>query len=224
MSYRSSVQCVEPSFSEKVRNEGLDKTCDGSQSHLLSLSTTTEPVSISKKTVARGGEATITVMSHLLEQAARRISWVHTPLIVAGSGILQRPLQTQFIEFATRLEIPITSTLAAQESIPNAHPLWIGPISSPQIYSRYGFDWADLVIVVGCDAAGYASEYWNPDGDIPILHVGSSSAVKSVYYQPTLELVGNISYLLAELLRRSNRQGKGVSYPLELRALNQKDI
>ncbi|MGD1951331.1 MAG: hypothetical protein ACFB14_17010 [Leptolyngbyaceae cyanobacterium] len=162
-------------------------------------------------------------MSHLLEQAARRISWVHTPLIVVGSGILQRPLQTQLIEFATRLEIPIASTLAAQESISNTHPLWIGPISSPQIYSCYGFDWADLVIVVGCDAAEYASEYWNPDGDIPILHVGSSSAVESIYYQPTLELVGNISYLLAELLRRSNRQGKRVSYPLELRALNQND-
>ena len=99
----------------------------------------------------------------------------------------------------------------------------INPIqgkNSPQTHSRYGFDWADLVITVGCDAVECAPQYWNPDGDIPILHIDSSSAKLSHYYRPNLELIGNLSNLLANLSKLANRDGKEDSYFLELCALN----
>lgn len=224
MSRRSTAQCPPALFSENTAKSGTTKTNYSLQSHVSPVSTIAGTLPVAKNTFTQGSEEITNVTSHLLKQAARRISWVHTPLIVAGSDTLKRKVRKNLIEFATCLEIPIASTTAAKESISNAHPLWLGTISSPQVYSCYGFDWADLVIVVGCNATECASEYWNPDGDIPILHISSSSAIKSAHYQPTLELVGNLSYLLEDLSRRSNRQGKRVSYPLELRALNQDNI
>lgn len=223
MSYSSQVQCVVPPLPEKATNEGLTKPSYGAQPHLMPT-TIPDKAIMSKKTDARGGKEVANVTSHLLEQVARRISRVHTPLIIAGSGILQKRTTASLVEFAARLEIPVSSTVAAMGSIPNTHPLWIGPINSPEIYSRYGFDWVDLVIAVGCDLVECAPEYWNPDGDIPILHISTSSATKNAYYHPTLELVGNLSYLLSDLSRRTNRQGKGVAYPLELRKLNQNTL
>lgn len=217
MSHNSPVQCITKSFFKEMKNGEIDKT-NYVVPPLISTSPLVEKIPISKKTVAQDDKGKITVTSHFLEQAARRISWVQTPLIVAGNGILKEQAKEHLVEFASCLEIPIASTLATKESIPNAHPLWIGAISSPKMHSLYGFDWVDLVIAVGCDTAECSPEYWNPDGDIPILHISSSSATKSPYYQPTLELVGNLPYLLSDLSRRINRQGKGVSYPLELQA------
>lgn len=211
MSHSSPVQCLTYPLSEKLKNKELAKTDYGSKSHMPFVSTMTEPAPMSQKTVASGAEITTTA-THLLDQAARRISWANSPLIVAGSGILHKSVEQQFVEFATCLEIPIISTVAAQSIGPKARPLWRGTISSPKIHHLYGFDWASLVITVGCDAEDCLPEFWNPDGDIPILHIDSSSAIKNAYYWPTLELVGNLTFMLKTLLRHSHRQGQAGAY------------
>ncbi|MEO0434633.1 MAG: hypothetical protein AAF151_23360, partial [Cyanobacteria bacterium J06656_5] len=192
-----------------------------SLSHHRRLPEMTPVMSMDEKTFAQDIEdRNRDLAPQLLEQAAKRISWVNTPVILAGDGVTQTRVRDALMDFATRLRIPIVNTLMAKGSIPNSHPLFLGTINSPQTHSRYGFDWADLVITVGCDAVECAPQYWNPDGDIPILHIDNSSAKLSHYYQPNLELIGNLSNLLAKLSTLANRDGKQDSYFLELCALN----
>ena len=215
MPYKSQVQCAPVSLLRDVEN-----TKYLSLSHHRRLREMTPVMSVDKKTFAQDVDRNKNLAPQLLEQAARRISWVNTPVILAGDGVTQTRVGDDLIDFATRLRIPIANTLMAKGSIPDSHPLFLGTINSPQTHNRYGFDWADLVITVGCDAVECAPQYWNPDGDIPILHIDNSSAKLSHYYQPNLELIGNLSNLLAKLSTLATRDGKQDSYFLELCASN----
>ena len=215
MPYKNQVQCVPVSLLRDVEH-----TKYLSLSHHRRLPEMTPVMSMDKKTFAQDIDRNKNLASQLLEQAARRISWVNTPVILAGDGVTQTSVRDELIDFATRLRIPIAKTLMAEGSNPDSHPLFLGTVNSPQALSLYGFDWADLVITVGCDAVECAPQYWNPDGDIPILHIDNSSAKLSHYYQPNLELIGNPSNLLSNLSKLANRDGKQDSYSLELCALN----
>lgn len=153
------------------------------------------------------------------EQATTWISRVYNPLILVGGGAIQANVRDELIEFATQLEIPVINTVRAKGIIPETHPLSLGTVDLSQACSRYGFDWADLVITVGCKALECSPQYWNPDGDIPILHIGAAAAEINRHYHPHVELVGDLSDLLSGLLKQINRRGELAAFPLKPRAL-----
>lgn len=156
-----------------------------------------------------------------LDEVAKRLSQVHNPLILVGSNAIQANVRNEFIEFATQLKIPVVTTIMAKGIFPETHPLSLGTIDSQQAHRRFGFDWADLVITVGCHGLECLPQYWNPDGDIPILHINGTAASSNHYYAPQLELVGDLSTLLMGLLKRVDRRGKPISYPIGLRTPTQ---
>ncbi|MEM9905040.1 MAG: thiamine pyrophosphate-binding protein [Cyanobacteria bacterium P01_D01_bin.44] len=216
----STPEIVRKAFlqAEAGTNRGLPRAVH------LNLPETIAVISSSKSPLEQGMRGNANPAPKMLAQAAKRISWVHTPLILVGSGAIQAQVRDTLIEFATQLEVPVVNTVMAKGIIPETHPLSLGTIASPQNHRHYGIDWADLVITVGCNATECAPQYWNPDGDIPIIHIDNSSAEVNRHYQPNLELVGNLSNLLASLLQQVDRQGKLDTYPLELRALNRAAI
>ncbi|NER79819.1 MAG: hypothetical protein F6K42_09605 [Leptolyngbya sp. SIO1D8] len=149
---------------------------------------------------------------HLLDQAAEWISRVSEPLILIGSSTAQLNVRYDLIEFAMQLGIPVISTIAAENIIPKHHLLSLGTVDSPKAHIRCGFDWADLVITVGYNTTECAAHHWNPDGDLPVLHISTSSTHVNRYYQPKMELIGNVSQLLCGLMQRVNRDNKPASY------------
>ncbi|MDX2257019.1 MAG: thiamine pyrophosphate-dependent enzyme, partial [Pseudanabaenaceae cyanobacterium bins.39] len=80
-----------------------------------------------------------------------------------------------------------------------------------------GFDRADLIICVGYDLIEYSPKKWNPDGTIPIVHIGAMSAEVDSSYIPVAEVVGDISDSLREILYRADRANKPDPQALELR-------
>jgi acetolactate synthase-1/2/3 large subunit len=63
-----------------------------------------------------------------------------------------------------------------------------------------GFDRSDLVVSVGYDLVEYAPSRWNPDGRKRIIHIDTQPAEVDAYYQPEVELVGDIDGTLRRLL------------------------
>lgn len=57
----------------------------------------------------------------------------------------------------------------------------------------------DLVIAVGYDLAEVAPKRWNRDNQIRIVHVSTNRADTNTYYQPAVEVVGEISDSVNEL-------------------------
>jgi acetolactate synthase-1/2/3 large subunit len=153
-----------------------------------------------------------------IQQAAVAISQATNPLILVGNGAIRGHASQAVTEFATQLNIPVTNTFMGKGVIPYTHPLALWTMGLQQRdYINCGFDSADLVIAVGYDLVEYSPKRWNPDGQIPIIHVNQTPAEIDSSYIPRVEVVGDISDSLGEILKRANRQNRPTPRSLDLR-------
>ncbi len=152
-------------------------------------------------------------------EAATAISRATNPLILVGNGAIRANASVALTEFATQLNIPVVNTFMGKGIIPYTHPLALWSVGLQQRdYITCAFDNTDLVISIGYDLIEYSPKKWNPEGTIPIIHIGAISAEIDSSYIPMIEVVGDISDSLDEILKRSDRQGKPEPFALSLRA------
>jgi acetolactate synthase I/II/III large subunit len=153
-----------------------------------------------------------------LEQAAEAISQAENPLILVGNGAIRADASKALTQFATHLNIPVANTFMGKGVIRYTHPLSLWTVGLQQRdYISCGFDRTDLVIAVGYDLIEFSPKKWNPDGKIPIVHVGVEAAEIDSSYIPIAEVIGDISDSLQEILSRADRQGKPDPYATSLR-------
>ncbi|MEB3181249.1 MAG: acetolactate synthase large subunit [Nostocaceae cyanobacterium] len=161
---------------------------------------------------------------HSLNEAAMTISKAVNPLILVGNGAIRSHASDALTEFATRLNIPVVNTFMGKGVIPYTHPLALWSVGLQQRdYISCGFDNTDLVIAIGYDLIEYSPKKWNPEGKIPIIHIGMQAAEIDSSYIPAVEVVGDISDSLIEILRRADRNSKPDPYAISLRADIQAD-
>ena len=154
-----------------------------------------------------------------ITQAAAAISQATNPLILVGNGAIRAHASEALTEFATQLNIPVANTFMGKGVIPYTHPLALWSVGLQQRdYITCAFDKTDLVIAIGYDLIEYSPKKWNPDCKIPIIHIGTTPAEIDSSYIPIVEVVGDISDSLKEILKRADRQGKPEPYALELQA------
>jgi acetolactate synthase-1/2/3 large subunit len=153
-----------------------------------------------------------------MNEAAIAISKAVNPLILVGNGALRGNASDAVTEFATQLNIPVVNTFMGKGAIAYTHPLslWTTGLQKRD-YISCAFEKADLVISIGYDLIEYSPKKWNPEGTIPIIHIGATSAEVDSSYIPIAEIVGDISDSLTEILRRSDRTDKPEPYSVKLR-------
>jgi acetolactate synthase-1/2/3 large subunit len=71
---------------------------------------------------------------------------------------------------------------------------------------------------VGYDLIEYSPKKWNPEGKIPIIHIGAAHAEIDSSYIPLVEVVGDISDSLNEIMKQGDREGKATPHAVELRS------
>ena len=156
---------------------------------------------------------------HSIEKAAIAIAEAKNPLILVGNGAIRDRASEMVTKFATQLNIPVANTFMGKGVIPYTHPLALWAVGLQQRdYISCGFDQADLVIAIGYDLIEYSPKKWNPNADIPIVHISVTPSQIDSSYMPIAEVVGDISDSLQEILYRADRAGKPEPYALELRA------
>jgi acetolactate synthase-1/2/3 large subunit len=154
-----------------------------------------------------------------ITEAATVISAAKNPIVLVGNGAIRADASEAVSEFATQLNIPVANTFMGKGVIPYKHPLALWSVGLQQRdYINCGFDNTDLVIAIGYDLIEYSPKKWNPDGTIPIIHIGETPAEIDSSYIPTVEVVGDISDSLYEILKRADRDDKADPYALELRS------
>ncbi|MGD1903402.1 MAG: acetolactate synthase large subunit [Geitlerinemataceae cyanobacterium] len=150
--------------------------------------------------------------------ASTLISRATNPLLLVGNGAIRDNASDALTEFATRLNIPVVNTFMGKGVISYTHPLSLWTVGLQQRdYISCGFDNTDLVICVGYDLVEYSPKKWNPNGEIPIVHVSTAPAEIDSSYIPKVEVVGNMTDSLNELLRRSDRTHKEEPHAVALR-------
>jgi acetolactate synthase-1/2/3 large subunit len=153
-----------------------------------------------------------------IDRAAETISKARNPIILVGNGAIRAHASEALTEFATQLNIPVANTFMGKGVIRYTHPLALWSVGLQQRdHISCGFDHTDLVIAVGYDLIEYSPKRWNPDGNIPIIHISQTPAEIDSSYIPLAEIVGDISDSLQEILKRADRTGKPDPYALHLR-------
>jgi len=159
-----------------------------------------------------------------LNAAAAAISKAKNPLILAGNGIIRAHASEALTEFATQLNIPVANTFMGKGAIPYTHPLslWTVGLQQRDLISC-GFDETDLVIAIGYDLIEYSPKKWNPEGKTQIIHIDESRAEIDSSYIPLVEVFGDISDSLIDIIKRADRQGKDTPSAVKLRAQIRQD-
>ncbi|MGB0562400.1 MAG: acetolactate synthase large subunit [Spirulinaceae cyanobacterium] len=152
-------------------------------------------------------------------QAAEAISKARQPLILVGNGAIRAHASELLTEFATHLQIPVVNTFMGKGVIPYTHPLALWTVGLQQRdHVSCAFDQADLIIAVGYDLIEYSPKKWNPGGQTPIIHIGAQPAEIDSSYIPLVEVVGDITDSLAEIMKRADRTGKPKPNAVEVRS------
>jgi acetolactate synthase-1/2/3 large subunit len=154
-----------------------------------------------------------------INKAAAAIAKAENPLILVGNGAIRAQASEALTEFVTQLNIPVANTFMGKGVIPYTHPLslWTVGLQQRDLISC-AFDEADLVIAIGYDLIEYSPKKWNPEGTIPIVHIGVTPAEIDSSYIPLVEVVGDISDSLMDIMKRTDRQHKSISSAISLRS------
>jgi len=154
-----------------------------------------------------------------LSEAAILISQAKNPLILVGNGAIRSRASQALTDLATRLHIPVANTFMGKGVIPYRHPLALWSLGLQQRDTiNCAFDETDLVIAIGYDLIEYSPKKWNPNGTIPIIHIGELTAEVDSSYMPQVEIVGDISDSLIEIMHRCDRTGKPNPHAIALRS------
>ncbi len=157
-----------------------------------------------------------------IEEAARLISAAQKPLILVGNGTIRTQASATLTQFAAKLNIPVVNTFMGKGTISYQHPLSLGAIGLQQRdYVSCAFEETDLILAIGYDLVEYSPKKWNPLGTTPIIHIGPNPAEIDSSYTPVVEVIGDISDSLQEILQRADR--KDASPFLAIRDLMQAD-
>ena len=159
-----------------------------------------------------------------INSVAAAISKAKNPLILAGNGAIRAGASDALTNFSTNLNIPVANTFMGKGAIPYTHPLalWTVGLQQRDIISC-AFEQTDLVIAVGYDLIEYSPKKWNPQGKIPIIHIGETAAEIDSSYIPLVEVVGDISDSLSEIIKRADRNSQPQSEIAKLRSQIRKD-
>jgi acetolactate synthase-1/2/3 large subunit len=145
-----------------------------------------------------------------IDHAARLLAASTRPLVLAGNGVLRRDASHELRAFAKGLHVPVAVTFMGKGAIDDRSHLSLMAVGlQARDHVLSGFDRADLVLAVGYDLVEYGPSRWNPDGTKRIIHIDTQPAEVDAFYQPEVELIGDIDGSLRRLLSAVMPNGVG---------------
>jgi acetolactate synthase-1/2/3 large subunit len=214
-----NAQIVRPSITSEIVRKAfkLAQTEKPGAVH-IDLPENIAAMTVEGKPLRRDGQEKSYASMQSIQQAAIALSQATNPMVLVGNGAIRARASDALIEFATALNLPVANTFMGKGVLPYQHPLSLWTVGLQQRdYITCGLERADLLVAVGYDLVEYSPKKWNPDGDIPILHINATPAEIDSSYIPRVEVVGDIADSLTEILKRVNRQGLPEPANLKLR-------
>ena len=147
--------------------------------------------------------------SKAIDQALEMINQAKQPLILAGNGCVRTRVSKQLNAFVEERGFPIVHTQMGKGAISDKseYSLFTTGIHAKDFYVC-GFDRADLIITLGYNIVEFSPIHWNKSKDKKILHIDFLPSEVDEYYNPDLEVVGDVSNTLWILRERLKSEPK----------------
>lgn len=148
------------------------------------------------------------------EAAIDAILSAKSPLIICGGGIVISGAMEELARLATRLDIPVATSISGQGSLAETHANCLGVVGS-----NGGTDetWemmeaADLVVFMGCRAGSTTTSRWEaPAPGTRIVHFDNDPMVIGANYRTEVGVVGDLRLSLAAVNALLDRRDQGAS-------------
>jgi acetolactate synthase I/II/III large subunit len=135
-----------------------------------------------------------------LLKAADLIRNAISPVVLAGNGVVRARAAPALREFCRATGIAVAETFMGKGLVDAYDSHALGTVGlHARDYAMAGFEDADVVIAIGYDLVEHAPSHWNPRRDKKIVVVDSQPAEIDEYFQPEVELVGDIYHVITRL-------------------------
>ncbi|KAE9630142.1 thiamine pyrophosphate-binding protein [Parasedimentitalea maritima] len=136
------------------------------------------------------------------EAAVDAILSAKNPLIVCGGGVVISGAMEELSRLATRLDIPVATSISGQGSLAETHPNCLGVVGSnggtDQTWEL--MEQADLVVFMGCRAGSTTTSRWEaPTAAARIVHFDNDPMVIGANYRTEVGVVGDLRLALAQV-------------------------
>ncbi len=144
----------------------------------------------------------------IVDRAFALLAGAKRPVIVAGNGTIRKRASKQLRAFCAQTGIGVLSTFMAKGAVDMdadycLYTIGLGAKDIPTL----AIDQADLVIALGFDMVEYHPRLWNPCADKTIIHADFLPAEIDEFYNPEVELVGDLAHTLWMLNERLRQRG-----------------
>lgn len=136
-----------------------------------------------------------------LRRATELLTTARRPLIWAGGGVIGAGAWPHLRRMVERLGIPVVTSVQGRGSLPEDHPLCLGPLATEPEVRRIVED-ADVVLAVGTRFQMYPTDFWRVRLPPELIHVDVDASALGRSYPPRVALVGDAAVVLQELDRR----------------------
>ncbi len=135
-----------------------------------------------------------------LLRAADLINLSKNPLIILSSGANRNLITRQLMQFIEKTGIHVVHTQMGKGVVSDAskYSLFATGIHKRD-YVNCGIDLADLIITIGYNIVEYPPYLWNRDLNKKIINIDFSPAAVDMFYNPDIEVIGDISCSLRQL-------------------------
>lgn len=138
--------------------------------------------------------------SEAIKRAATMICEAKNPLIIVSSGANRRAVTEELEDFVGRTGIYLVHTQMGKGVVPDdcSYSLFATGIHARD-YVNCGIDGSDLIITIGYNIVEYPPYLWNRTLDKKIINIDFVESVPDRYFNPTVEVIGDIASSIREL-------------------------
>jgi acetolactate synthase-1/2/3 large subunit len=146
-----------------------------------------------------------------IQQAADAINNAKNPLIMISSGANRNLIARELRQFIEKTGIYAVHTQMGKGVLSDDSPysLYATGIHRHD-YVNCGIDKADLIITIGYNIVEYPPYVWNRDLDKKIINIDFVEAEADKYYDPDIEVIGDISCALRQLRGLIEKKADGI--------------
>ncbi len=171
----------------------------------------------------RGYNPTVHPNKLQVDKMLKAITEAERPVILAGGGVVYSGAHEELLEFVTKTDIPVTTTLLGLGAYPSGKELWMG---MPGMHGTYtankAIQGADLLINIGArfdDRVTMKLDGFAPHAKIVHIDIDPAEIGKNV---PTdIPIVGDIKTVLQLANKEAGRAAKADAWRAQVQQLKQ---
>ncbi len=138
-----------------------------------------------------------------IERAVELIERAKNPILIVSSGANRKRVSQSLLDLVNRTGLYVVHTQMGKGVLTDdcQYSLFSTGIHKHD-YVNCGIDKADLIITVGYNIVEYPPYVWNPNLDKTILNIDFVESEPDPYFNPAVEVVGDISHSLRRIAER----------------------